>query len=122
MQTDVKKHITVVAAIHIAFGVLGLVLGALVFLVVVGVGLLSGDQDAFAITSVVGTAIGAFMGVLSLPSVLAGAGLLRFKPWARLLTLILAALNLVNIPIGTLIGIYTVWVLLQDETEALFAE
>jgi len=121
MQTDVKKHITVVGAIHIAFGVLGLVLGAFVFLIVVGTGLLSGDRDAFAITSVIGTAVSGFMGVLSLPSVLAGAGLLRYKPWARLLTLILAALNLVNIPLGTLLGIYTIWVLLQDETEALFA-
>jgi hypothetical protein len=34
---------------------------------------------------------------------------------------VLSALNLISIPFGTLLGIYGLWVLLNKETEALFA-
>jgi hypothetical protein len=118
---DMKKHVTVAGALRIGMGVLGLLIAAITFVAVVGGGLLSGDRDAFAITSVVGTVIGGFFGLISLPNIIAGWGLIRFKSWARILTLVLAALDLVNVPIGTVLGIYTVWVILQDETEELFA-
>ena len=118
---EMKKHVTVIAALRIGFGVLGLVLAAFLFAAIVGGGLISGDRDAIAITGVVGTAIAGFFAVLSVPYLIAGAGLLRFKSWARMLNLILAALDLANVPIGTLLGFYTFWVLLQDDTEELFA-
>jgi hypothetical protein len=120
MQTDIKKHITVVAALRIGFGALGVLIGLTAFALIVGGGLLFQDRNAIAITSVVGTVIAGFLGVLSLPSIIAGAGLLRRKSWARILSLILAALDLVNVPVGTLLGVYTIWVLLQDQTEELF--
>jgi hypothetical protein len=118
---DMKKHVTVAGALRIGMGVLGLLIAAFVFIAIVGGGLISGDRDAIAITSVVGTVISGFFGLISLPNIIAGWGLIRFKPWARILTLILAALDLVNVPVGTLLGIYTIWVILQDETEKLFA-
>jgi predicted nucleic acid-binding Zn ribbon protein len=48
----------------------------------------------------------------------AGWGLMHREPWARTLTLVLGFLVLfINIPIGTLVGIYTLWVLLPAESE-----
>ena len=41
--------------------------------------------------------------------------------WARWVSLVLAVLDLLLIPVGTLFGIYAIWVLMQDETEAMFA-
>jgi len=49
---------------------------------------------------------------------LAGWGLLQRESWARMLTLVLAFLALFNIPFGTALGIYTLWVLLPAESEA----
>jgi len=118
---EMKKHVTVIAALRIGFGVLGLLIAAFLFAAIVGGGLISGDRDAIAITGLVGTVLAGFLGILSLPYLIAGAGLLRFKPWARMLNLILAALDLLNAPIGTLLGAYTFWVLLQDDTDKLFA-
>jgi hypothetical protein len=46
--------------------------------------------------------------------------LLKFKSWARVLASILAILNLLAFPIGTALGIYTLWVMLTKETEPLF--
>jgi len=41
----------------------------------------------------------------------AGFSLLNRKPWARILTIVLAILSLVKFPVGTALGIYTLWVL-----------
>jgi hypothetical protein len=47
----------------------------------------------------------------------AGWGLLHRKPWARMLTIVLSFLALFNIPLGTALGIYSLWVLLPAESE-----
>ena len=46
-----------------------------------------------------------------------GCGLLARQPWARMLAIIFGALSLIDIPFGTAIGIYTLWVLLPAESE-----
>jgi predicted nucleic acid-binding Zn ribbon protein len=46
-----------------------------------------------------------------------GWGLLHREPWARILTIVVAFLALFNIPFGTALGIYTLWVLLPAESE-----
>jgi hypothetical protein len=57
---------------------------------------------------------------LSLPGLVGGFGLLQFKPWARMLVIILSVFELLSVPFGTAIGIYGLWVLLNTETERLF--
>jgi hypothetical protein len=57
---------------------------------------------------------------------IAGWGLLQREPWARLIALILGFIALFNIPFGTALGVYTLWVLLpaqsQQEYDALVAQ
>jgi hypothetical protein len=117
-----RQHITVVAALQIGFSALGLLLAAICFLAITGGGLISGDEDAIAITSIVGTAVGGVLALVSLPGLIGGIGLLQYRPWSRILVLVLAVLDLINIPIGTAVGAYTIWVLMQKETEELFAQ
>jgi NADH:ubiquinone oxidoreductase subunit 4 (subunit M) len=47
----------------------------------------------------------------------AGWGLLQRESWARMLAIVIAVLNLVDLPFGTALGIYTLWVLLPAESE-----
>ena len=117
-----EKHVTVVAAINIGFGFLGLFIGLITFVAVAGGGIISGDPEAIAITSIVGTVVAGFFLITSLPEIIGGFGLLKKKEWARVLIIIVACLDLLFIPIGTIIGIYELWVLLQDETIHLFEE
>ncbi len=49
--------------------------------------------------------------------VIAGWGLLDRQPWARMLAIVLGFLNLIHIPFGTALGIYTLWVLLPAQSE-----
>ena len=53
---------------------------------------------------------------------LAGWGLLQREPWARMLTIVLAFLALFNIPFGTALGIYSLWVLLPAQSDAEYQE
>lgn len=115
-----KQHVTIVAALQIASGVLKIFVAAIVFVAVVGGGLLSGDVEAMAITGIVGPAVSFFLIMLAVPSILGGIGLLKGKAWARLLVLVLAVFNLLDFPLGTMISLYTFWVLLHGETSALF--
>ena len=52
----------------------------------------------------------------------AGWGLLQRQSWARLLTLIVAFISLFNVPIGTALGIYTLWVLLPSQSDREYEE
>jgi hypothetical protein len=46
-----------------------------------------------------------------------GWGLLQREGWARVLALVMAFLALLSVPIGTALGVYTLWVLLPSESE-----
>ena len=63
------------------------------------------------------TVIGIFILAKGAVEFLAGWGLLHRKPWARLLTIVLAFLALLNLPFGTALGIFSLWVLLPAESE-----
>jgi len=122
-------HVKVLGILHIALGFLG-ALGALAVLVIFGgiagiVGIsASADPDArlaIPILGAVGGVIAVFILLVSVPGIIAGFGLINYRPWARILTIILSAINLISIPIGTALGIYGLWVLLSSQTERLFA-
>jgi hypothetical protein len=61
--------------------------------------------------------IGFFVLVKAAFGFFAGWGLLRREPWARMMTIVLAFLALFNIPFGTALGIYSLWVLLPAQSE-----
>jgi hypothetical protein len=67
-----------------------------------------------------------FIGVLILlkaaAAVAVGWGLLNREPWARIVAIVLAFIALFNIPFGTALGIYTLWVLLPSEAESEYHE
>jgi len=52
---------------------------------------------------------------------LAGIGLLQRQSWARVLTIVLAFVSLVQVPFGTALGIYTLWALLSANAEERYA-
>ena len=115
-----EKHVTVLGILYIAFSALGLLLAAIIFTAVVGGGIISGDSEAMAITGIVGPAVALFFVLLSAPGLIGGICLLKYRSWARILVLVLGFINLIEIPIGTALGIYTIWVLFKNETVELF--
>lgn len=53
--------------------------------------------------------------LFSIPSIIGGGALLQGKSWALTLLLILGCFKLFSFPIGTAIGIYTIWVYAEDK-------
>ena len=74
------------------------------------------DRMPFFVPGLV-RAVGGFFAVASLLGVLAGWGLLERKPWARTLAIVLGVLTLFKFPLGTALGIYTLWTLAPAQSE-----
>lgn len=115
-----RDQVNVLGWLFIAFGSIAIVVAVLVFVILAGSGLASGDRQAMAITSTVGVAILAFLTILSLPNLITGWGLLKLRPWARVLAMVLGALHVFAFPFGTLLCVFAFYTLLKPEAERLF--
>ncbi|MDA1092819.1 MAG: hypothetical protein O3A25_06060 [Acidobacteria bacterium] len=101
-----ETHIKVLAVLFIVYGALGLVLSLLLALAFGGAtGLAGVDQPvallAIPIVGVIGRIIVGFTLLMAIPRIVAGFGL-------------------INVPFGTVLGIYGLWVLLQKGAEPAF--
>lgn len=120
-----QQHVKILAVLHIVLGSLG-ILGGLIALAVLG-GLATlanmGHEDfaAGSILGLIGVLAFFVLLCLSVPGLIAGIGLLTYQPWARILTIIISALELPAFPLHTALGIYGLWVLLSNEGSALFS-
>jgi hypothetical protein len=123
----VQTHVKVLGVLYLAIGGC-MLLGALFLAMTMGgvagiVGASADPEDAAIAVPILGiaaTALAGFFGIFSLPSLITGYGLLNFKPWARIVGIVLSAISLIMIPFGTIVGAYGLWVLLSKETERLF--
>ncbi len=115
------KHVNILGWLWIIFGALG-ILGAICIIVsVAGGGWISDDETARLVTSIVAAVCGGAFFLGNILNIIAGYGLLNYKNWARILAIILAILNILSIPFGTALGIYTLWAMFNDDTRRLFA-
>ncbi|MFQ5928637.1 MAG: hypothetical protein ACE5MK_02990, partial [Acidobacteriota bacterium] len=105
-----EKHITILGSLYVAWGALG----ALAALCLAAV-LISGEFIPLETTTICYVVAGC-IALLSTLEIVGGVALLQRRSWARILVLVLGFLNLICIPIGTALGIYTIWVLMKDET------
>jgi hypothetical protein len=118
-----ESHVKAVGIINIAFSVLGILIAIIIFAVLNIVAKIPDvDEEAMRILQIIGVVVPWFFIVFSLPGIVGGIGLLKYQGWARILVLILSFLDLLNFPIGTAVGIYSIWVLFDKRTEKVFAK
>ena len=117
-----EKHINVVAALQIGFRVFGIIIAILAYTILNVVGNFTDDHEANFILSVVANAVVIFFLILAIPGIIGGIGLFKRKEWARILVLILSVLDLFNFPVGTAVGVYSIWALVQPEVVVLFGK
>jgi len=119
-----QQHVKILAILHIVLGALGILAGLIALAVLGGLAALANMGHAdFAEGGFLGLiGVLAFLVLLcfSVPGLIAGIGLLNYQPWARILTIIISALELPAFPLHTALGIYGLWVLLSNEGAALF--
>ncbi len=119
-----RPHLRLLGVLQLTWGAIGLLLGASTLLLAAGalaIGLMkTGDPVASGVTAMT---FGIFAAALLLggaANAWAGRALRRLEPAGRSAVLWLAVPNLFVLPFGTALGVYALWVLLHNETRALF--
>ena len=103
-MNNIRKHITRVGWLHIALN-----------LTTIGFAI-------FFWTNFGATFIPTALVVSSIPGLIAGVGLIKYRPWARILGIVMSILNLFTFPHGTAIGVYSMIVLFDQEAVRLLAK
>jgi hypothetical protein len=115
-----ERHITVVGVLHIAYNVVGILIGLTLFTFLTGIGIFTGDDVALTVLTLVATFLAGLFLIGSIPGVIGGIFLLQRKEWARILVIIVSFFDLLHVPLGTLLGAYSLWVLLNADVVAVF--
>ena len=112
----VAEHIRLLGIFWLAISALNAVGGVILYILAntlfVRLPEMTGERAATAWLHPFLSVIAALILVKAAAGFFAGWGLLQRESWARLLTIVLGFLALINIPFGTALGIYTLWVLL----------
>jgi len=125
-RSRVGEHIRLLGIFWLAMSALNAV-GAVVLYVLantlfVRLPELSGEPAATAWLRPFMTVIATLILIKSAAGFFAGWGLLQREGWARVLTIVLAFFALINIPFGTALGIYSLWVLLPAGADEEYEE
>ena len=87
-----SNHVRTLGLVFLLYHAIALIIGVLIFFLLSGIGILSGDVQAAGILGIIGTFVAAIMAVLAAPGLIAGYGLLVRRNWARILALVLGCL------------------------------
>ena len=119
-----EKHVNLLGILYLVWGGLAVLLAVSVLLLAGGALALLVDEEAAGVAAGFTAAVFSSVGVLLLAggglAAWAGSRLRRLRPSARLVVLGLGVLNLFLLPFGTALGIYSLWVLLNDGVRARF--
>lgn len=116
-----KAQIELLGILHIVYSSLGILIAIVCLVFFSGIGYMSGDETAMGILGLIGFLTAGFLVIVSIPGLIAGIGLLKFKPWSRILAIVVSCLDLFNIPFGTALGVFTLYVLMNDEAIRMLA-
>jgi len=113
-----ENHVKVLGLSFILAGGFGGIASLMFFL------LFAGQASVSAYGPLIGFMVTGWMWlllILAVPAIVLGTGLLYMRPWSRPIGTVIAILELMNFPFGTVIGIYALWVLLSEDTDPLFS-
>lgn len=116
-----ESHIKLIGVLWIVLGGLSLAIGFIGFVVLFGVSFIPDmDPEVPFILRTIGSIAVFFFALIGVPKIIAGIGLLKRKEWGRILTLIVSFISLLNFPLGTALGVYSIIILVKEETIPLF--
>jgi hypothetical protein len=80
-----------------------------------------GSNVAVSVTVAIFTLLALIAIVWGIAHIVVGVPLRRRRPWARIMALMLGSVDLLLLPYGTALGIYALWVLLNENGKLLFS-
>ncbi|NLL14567.1 MAG: hypothetical protein GX267_14275 [Fibrobacter sp.] len=113
------KEIELLGALHIAISILYTLVFSAIYAVLFSKGFFSGEESSANIQLVIFAVVGVFLLLFAISGVTAALGIIRGRPWAQMMILILGCLDLICVPLGTALGIYTIWIFMHSEKSGL---
>jgi len=113
-----EKHIKALGIIFLVFGVFGLLGTLVVFMMLVEISDLRGGDALGGVLLLFILVVIAM--IFTIPLVIAGYGLIKFRRWSRIFGIIISSISLLNFPLGTAIGGYGLWVLTRNRSKEIF--
>ncbi len=117
---DVSRHINIIGLIYIVIGSLYALAGLVFITGLARLADLVEDDVSEDVLNFSGVTLGIVLLVFAALQIVAGIGLKKYENWARTLTLILSVIGLFSFPVGTILGVYALWVLIRSDAKALF--
>ena len=118
-----EQHNKYLGISHLVYGGLFflLMLGMLTFMAVMFAAMPNGPNGppAFFFTFMF-VFLGLFYGAMTVPSFIAGYGLLKRKKWAKTASIIAGVLSGMSFPMGTAVCVYTFWFLFSEPGKTLY--
>jgi hypothetical protein len=117
----VELHIKILGILYMISGILAVFGGISILLLFAVGGILAGEVRALPLLAAMATVLGSLLLTIGIAKLICGCGLLARKKWSRVFAIIMAIIGLINIPFGTALGIYALWILFKPEAEQLLA-
>lgn len=122
---SLDRHVDLLGLFMMGVAFMTSLLGIAMVSLGAGAGVLARTADtemsvAATVTAVTYLGVGAVLLVWAGANAAAGAGLRRRRVWGRRASLFLSFLNLLVLPVGTILAAYAFWVLLNDQARRLF--
>jgi len=127
--TAMDKHITLVGILNLAYRSLVIIGGFVLMALAVGFrylmelisrssrhGMEEIPEAVLDIAPIILGIIAILIIIVSIAGIIGAIGVMKKKEWGRLLLLVVSFFNLLHVPLGTILGVYSLWVLLNDET------
>ena len=121
-----KSHVDFLGTLFVVWGLLTVVVGVSTLALGIGAATLitsserNGSQVAAGVAAAVFVTL-AFLAIIwGTAHVVVGVPLRRHTPWARLIALLLGSVDLLLLPYGTALGVYALYVLLNEQGKRLF--
>lgn len=130
-EVRMERHLRMLGLFHVIYGALGFLGSYSLSYLLGGSGRFFGLMNSHALYGhsvclggggflhFIGVNLAGLMALLGLAGIVAGCGLMSHKNWARVTVMVLGIIALINIPLGTALGIYTLWVVTKPEVKEL---
>jgi len=113
----VEQHLRLLGILWMAYAVIHFVMGCILLIVSHTIFGPRSNVDHPAFLHPLLTGIAFFILTKAAVSLVTGFGLLERQSWGRPLAVVMAFIALFNVPFGTVLGIYTLWVLMSPRAD-----
>ena len=123
-ENTYRTHQKILGAVLVAYGALNFTGGIALLASINVVNIFVDEIEVIELVTFVSGFIGGALLLTAIPAIIAGVGCIQEKEWSKILSLIMGVIYLLFFPVGTLIGIYSIWLNAQTiikEKEPRFA-